>query len=106
MTHVSKTIFQGLFKNIVFRSVALVRKLLWAILDFFTHSGLFNPLPVPYHMHKIFFLNPLNYYLLQVKKIHGDSVKNESAKAKKTPPLCLFRVKKILFIIPKVYRES
>ena len=26
---------QGLFKNIVFRSVALVTKKLWAILDFF-----------------------------------------------------------------------
>ena len=27
--------------------------------------------------------NPLNYYLLKVKKIQGDSVKNESASAKK-----------------------
>ena len=35
VTHVSTPIFQGLFKNIVFRSVALVIKTLWAILDFF-----------------------------------------------------------------------
>ena len=27
--------------------------------------------------------NPLNYYLFKVKKCHGDSVKNESARAKK-----------------------
>ena len=38
-------VFQGLFKNIVFRSVALVIKKLWAILDFcFTHSRLFTAL--------------------------------------------------------------
>ena len=32
--------------------------------------------------------NPLNYFLLKVKKFHGDSVKNESAGAKQTnaPP--------------------
>ena len=45
MTHVSSSIFCGLFKNIVFRSVALVLKKLWAILDFFlTHSRLFTAL--------------------------------------------------------------
>ena len=45
MTHVSTPIFQGLFKNIVFRSVALVIKKLWAILDFFfTNSRLFTAL--------------------------------------------------------------
>jgi len=31
----STYIFQGLFKNIVFITVALVTKKLWAILDFF-----------------------------------------------------------------------
>ena len=41
MTHVSTPIFQGLFKNIAFRSVALVTKKLWAILDFFSQTGLF-----------------------------------------------------------------
>ena len=35
VTHISTYIFQGLFKNIVFRSVALVTKKLCAILDFF-----------------------------------------------------------------------
>ena len=34
VTHVSMCIFQGLFKNIVFRCVALVTKKLWAISDF------------------------------------------------------------------------
>ena len=33
MTHVSTSIFEGLFKNNVFRSV--VTKKIWAILDFF-----------------------------------------------------------------------
>ena len=66
-THVSTSIFQGLFKNIVFRSVALVTICLAK--------------------------NPLNYYSLKVTKIYGDSVKNESARTKKlqgggrqTPP--------------------
>ena len=35
VTHVSIPIFQGLFKNIVFRSAALVIKKLWAILFIF-----------------------------------------------------------------------
>ena len=35
VTHVSRRIFQGLFKNIILRPVALVKKKLWAILDFF-----------------------------------------------------------------------
>ena len=40
--------------------------------------------PVLYPMHKRKFTkNPLNYYLSKVKKIHGDSVKNKSARAKK-----------------------
>ena len=71
MTHVSTSIFQGLFKNIVFRSVALVLKKLWAILDFFLHTP--------------DFLLPMYFKLLFIKskKFHGDSVKNESARAKK-----------------------
>ena len=62
-------------------------------------------------MHKFFFLNSLNYYLLQVKKIHGDSVKNESAKAKKRggakrppPPACLGL--KILLQISSIKTEN
>ena len=43
VTHVSTLIFQGLFKNIVFRSVALVIKKLWAILDFFLPTRDFLP---------------------------------------------------------------
>ena len=43
VTHVSTFIFQGIFKNIVFRSVALVIKKLWAILDFFFNTPDFLP---------------------------------------------------------------
>ena len=53
---------------------------------FFLHNGLFSPL-YPTVCIK-------NYYLLEVKKVHCDSVKNESAKAKKLEegrlaPACL-----------------
>ena len=48
MTHVSTPIFQGLFKNIVFRSIALVIKMFWAILDFFyTLRTFYRPVPYP-----------------------------------------------------------
>ena len=43
VTHVSTSIFQGLPKNVVFRSVALVTKKLWGILDFFSHRSDFLP---------------------------------------------------------------
>ena len=43
VTHVSTSIFQGLFKNKVFRSVALVIKKVWAILDSFLHTPDFLP---------------------------------------------------------------
>ena len=82
MTHVS--IFQGLFKKIVFRSVALVKKKLWAILDFFyTDRTFYRPVPYPICMKKMFF---------QKSFLFSDSVKNESNKTKKkgmgrqTPP--------------------
>ena len=42
-THVSTSIFQGLFKNIAFRSVALVSTMLMATIDF-TQIGLFTAL--------------------------------------------------------------
>jgi len=44
MTHVFTTIFQGVFKNIDFRSVALVIEKLWAILDFFFTDRTFTAL--------------------------------------------------------------
>jgi len=44
VAHVSTCIFQGLFKYIVFGSVALFRKKLLAILDFFSQNGLFSAL--------------------------------------------------------------
>jgi len=49
VTHVSTSIFQGLFKNIVFRSVALVTNKLWAILDFFLKDQTFSALSHPMH---------------------------------------------------------
>ena len=48
VTHVSISIFQGLFKNIVFRYVALVTKKLWAI--FFPEDWTFSrAAPNPIH---------------------------------------------------------
>ena len=64
VTHVSTCIFQGLLKKIVFRSVALVTKKLWTILDFFfTDRTFFPPCTLPYKIKINIFLtkNPLNY---------------------------------------------
>ena len=48
--------FQGLFKNMVFRSVALVTKKLWAISDFFfTDRTFLPPCTLPYKFTTIFF---------------------------------------------------
>jgi len=52
VTHFSTCIFQGL-KNIVFRSVALVTKKLWDILDFFfTDQTFFPPCILPYKLER------------------------------------------------------
>ena len=48
VTHVSTCSFQGLFKNIVFRYVALVTKKLWAILDFFHRPDFLPPCTLSY----------------------------------------------------------
>ena len=63
---------------------------------FYTLRTFYHPVPYPMHKKKNFTKNPLKYYLLKVKKFHGDSVKNESARAKKleggapnAPPACL-----------------
>ena len=70
--------FQRLFKNKVFRSVALVKS--YGL--FFTQTGRFFPLcTLPYKLKKIFF-NPSNYFSFKVTKFDGDSVKNESARRK------------------------
>ena len=48
VTHVSTYVFQGLYKNIVFRSVALVTKKLLAILNLFHIPDVFfRPEPYP-----------------------------------------------------------
>ena len=63
VTHVSTTIFQWLLKNLVIRTIDLVTKMLWFILDFLIWIGLFTTL-YPMHLKK-FFLNPLNFYPLK-----------------------------------------
>ena len=84
MTHVSTPIFQGLFKIIVFRSAALVIKKLRAILDFFyTHSRLFTALYPTLCVKKKFTKESFKLLVMKSQKFHGDSVKNESARAKK-----------------------
>ena len=51
VTHVSTSIFQGLFNNIVFRSVALVKK---GYLDFSLHRlDFLPPCTLPYALKKI-----------------------------------------------------
>ena len=59
---------------------------------FYTLRTFYRPVPYPMHKKK-FTKNTLKYYLLKVKKFHGDSFKNESARTKKieggrgqTPP--------------------
>jgi len=66
VTHVSTCNFQGLFKNIVFRSVALVTKKFWANFRFFFHRpNFFPPSTLPYKLKKIFFIKKsINYYSL------------------------------------------
>ena len=63
-THVSTSIFQGLFKNIIFRSVGLVTNL---EVSFFYTDRTFC-CPVPY---------PTCKFSLKVTKAHGESVKNQ-----------------------------
>ena len=80
MTHVTTSIFQGLFKTIVFGSIA-----------FYTdRTALYPTLSIK----KMFFTkNPLKFYSFKITTFHSDSVKNESAYTKKlkgrpqTPPL-------------------
>ena len=67
MTHVSTSIFQGILKNIVFRSVALVTKL-WAILDFFLHSPNFSP-PCILCIKKKVLNNSFNFLYIKIHKI-------------------------------------
>ena len=91
VTHVSTWIFQGLYINIVFRSIALVtKKVMGCNIFFFTDRTFFA-----LYYKNFFTKNPLNYYLIKVTKCHCDSVKNESART-----CSLFRVNN-LFTCPK-----
>ena len=69
MTQVFRLIFQGLFKFIDFRSVAIVKKSYGLFYIFFWHRPDFLP-PAPYPMHKKMFMkNHLNFF---VNKFHGN----------------------------------
>ena len=70
-----------------YRSVALVREKLWSILDFFLHRPDFLPLCIL--KQRNVFKNPLHFFSLKVKRFHGDSVKNPSARGKKLTCLWL-----------------
>ena len=60
VTHVSISIFQGLFRNIVLGSAVLVTEKLWAIIDFFSKDRtFFRAVPNPMHS-KNFTKHPLN----------------------------------------------
>ena len=87
--------FSGLFKNIVFRSVALVTKKLWTILDFFHRPDFFSVLWLyPTLSIKKIFVNKIYFKLfsLKVTKFYGDIIKNESTRTK-TYRYRLFKVK-------------
>ena len=73
MTHVSTPIFQGLFKNIAFRSVAFILKKLWAILDFLLHRPDFlPPCTIPY-IHKKITKYSFKLLFMKSQKFTGDS---------------------------------
>ena len=63
VTHVSTSIFEVLFKNIDFRSVALVIKKVMGYFRFlfYTLQTFYRPVPYPMHKKKIQ-KNSLNYY--------------------------------------------
>ena len=67
------------FQNIAFRSVALVIKQLWALLDF-------SYLPETYPVHKkICYKKPSNFNLSIFKNFHIDSLKNKSVRGGGAP---------------------
>ena len=97
MTHVSTPIFQGLFKNIVFRSVALVIKKLWAIF-FYTLQTIYRPVPYPLRKKKnykkilqITIYEKSKYFTVIVSQMRVLGQKNYRGGAKRPPP-SLYRV--------------
>ena len=85
VTHVSNSIFIGLFKNVVFKSVALVTKKVVVYFRFCFHRpDYFFALTYPKNF-KIYFFNKTSIKLLFIKslKFPRISVKNESAREKK-----------------------
>lgn len=73
--------FMG-FEQLVFRSIALITKMLCTMLDFFkTLTKLFTVLYSTLCIKKKCLKNSWNYLSLKVKKCHDDNVKFESARA-------------------------
>ena len=84
VTHVSTLIFQGLFKNIVFRSVDSVTKS-YELFKIFLHTPVFYR-PASYLMHKKKFTKKSFTFLFM--KSHRISQKTRGG-AKRPPPACL-----------------
>ena len=78
---VSVSIFQELFRNIVYRYVAFV-----TILDLFSKDRTFSTLYPTLCIQKEFTKNPLNFYSLKVTKFQDDNVKNESPRGGRPAP--------------------
>ena len=74
ITFFCKSSFQELFKNVLFRSVALVTTKLWTISDFNTDRNFNYP---------VFKKNLSPRDVLKDKRFHCDGVKNDTARAKK-----------------------
>ena len=93
MTHVSTAIFQGLFKNIVFRSVAFVIKKLWAILDFFcTLQTFYRPVPnLTKKFFKLLFMKRQKNFTVIVSQMRVLGQKTTGG-APNAPPPSLYRV--------------
>ena len=91
--------FKGFFKNVVFSSVALVIKKLWAILDFFfTHRTFY--LPVSYPMHnKNFYKKSFKFLFIKSQKkftmimskmrVLGQKKTRGDGRQMPPPPACL-----------------
>ena len=81
--HVFTSIFQGLFKNIVFRSVALIIKSCGLFKILFYILRFLIALRPTLWIKKIYKKNSLNFYSGKTKNLRGSQ----------TPPPSLFRVK-------------
>ena len=94
MTHVSTSNFQGFLKNVVVSSVALVRKKLWAILDFFFKTDrVFPPCTLCINKKKIY-KKSFKIFLITVILSKMRVLGQKEGEGQTTPPR-IFRVKGI-----------